>query len=116
MISLPTARLDPFSFPIGLSMVNCLDCGIPETLLSTNKILLEHKKDNFIHDTAVIDKSNLSFCTISENCYIENSDLNNVIMLAGSKVLNQKINNKIIGFDEVFHSEDLENINGRNNY
>ena len=45
----------------------CLDCGIPETLLSTNRTLLERMGDNDIHDSAIIANSKLSHCTISRN-------------------------------------------------
>jgi len=89
----------------------CLDCGIPETMLSTNKILLERKGDNSIHSSAIINDSNLKNCTISENCLINNSQLENVIVLRGGEVINQKIKNTIIGFDEKFnlaHTEELE--------
>ena len=77
-----------------------LDCGIPETLLSTNHILLERRNDNDIHVNAIINNSQLTHCTISENCYIENSELNNVIMLPGSRVTNKCLRNTILGYDE----------------
>ena len=32
-----------------LEIDSCLDCGIPETLLSTNRNLLELKNENIIH-------------------------------------------------------------------
>ncbi len=89
----------------------CLDCGIPETMLSTNKILLEKKGDNSIHSSAIINDSNLKNCTISENCLIKNSQLENVIVLRGGEVTNQKIKNTIVGFDEIFNlaqTEELE--------
>ena len=84
-----------------LEIDSCLDCGIPETLLSTNRILLGNGNDNDIHNTAIINNSHLSHCTISKNCYIENSKLENVILLAGSKVLHQNIGNTIVGYNEV---------------
>ena len=89
----------------------CLDCGIPETLLSTNKILLERKGGNSIHSSAIIKDSNLKNCTISENCLINNSHLENIIMLNGGNVKNQTIKNTIVGFDEIFNlaqTEELE--------
>ena len=84
-----------------LEVDGCLDCGIPETLLSTNHILLKRRNDNDIHNTAIINNSHLLHCTISENCHIENSELKNVIMLAGSILSNQKIENAIVGCDKV---------------
>ena len=86
----------------------CLDCGIPESLLSTNRILLKRRNDNDIHNTAIIKNSHLSHCTISKNCYIENSKMENVIMLAGSKVLHQNIENTIVGFNEVIECKGLK--------
>ena len=89
----------------------CLDCGITETLLSTNKILLEKKGGNSIHSSAIINDSNLKNCTISENCLINNSHLENVIVLRGGEVINQKIKDTIVGFDEIFNlaqTEELE--------
>ena len=85
--------------------IDCsLDCGIPETIFSTNKTLLERKEENVISNTSTIVKSKLSYCTISENCVVHNSRLHNVIMLPGSKVKNQKLENVIIGFDECLDS------------
>jgi len=81
-----------------------LDCGIPDTMSSTNRTLLERENENSIHPTAVVENSNLTYCTISENCMVINAKLANVIMLPGSKVVNQQMENKIVGFDE-----DLEN-------
>ena len=81
----------------------CLDCGIPETLLSTNKTILTRMADNSVHDSAVITNSQINNCTILENCKIENSHLENVIVLRGGKVINQKIKNTIVGFDEIFN-------------
>ena len=81
---------------------NCLDCGIPETLLSTNKELL---KENFIHTNSIIENSVLSNVTIMENCTIIDAELENVIILSGATVNNCKFSDKIIGYNEI-----LENI------
>ena len=78
----------------------CLDCGIPQTLLSTNRILLEKENENALHPSVEIDKSKIIYCTISENCRIENSHLENVIMLPGSRATNYNLDNSIVGFDE----------------
>ena len=86
----------------------CLDCGIPETMLSTNKILLERTGDNSIHPASDIKDSSLNYCTISENCQVEDSQLENVIILRGGKVINQKIKNTIVGFDEIFNLAQTE--------
>jgi glucose-1-phosphate thymidylyltransferase len=81
---------------------NCLDCGIPETLLSTNKELL---KENFIHTNSTVKNSILSSVTIMGNCTIIDAELENVIILSGATVNNCKFKDKIIGYNEI-----LENI------
>ncbi len=56
-------------------------------------------------------QSKIKNCTISENCLIKNSQLENVIVLRGGEVINQKIKNTIVGFDEIFNlaqTEELE--------
>ncbi len=82
----------------------CLDCGIPETLLDTNRILLKRTDKNSIHSGCKIKNSDLQYTTTSEDCLIENSTLFNVIMLKGSKVLNSKLTNRIIGFDTIIRN------------
>ena len=83
-----------------------LDCGIPETMFSSNQKLLEKGIGNAVHPTAIIKDSDLTHCTISENCSVINTELINVIMLPGSKVINQHIENKIVGFDECIKNGD----------
>ena len=88
----------------------CLDCGIPDTLFSTNRTLLEQGSGNAIHQTAVVENSDLTHCTISENCSVINTELTNVIMLPGSKIVNQHVEDQIVGFDECIESETPLNI------
>ena len=76
----------------------CLDCGIPETLLSTNKELLTR---NIIHKSAIVENSNLSKATIMENCTIIDTKLENIIMLPGATVKNCKLKDRIIGYNEI---------------
>ena len=78
----------------------CLDCGMPEAMLSTNQTLLDREKKNALHPSVKIDNSKIMYCTISENCRIENSHLKNVIMLPGSRVKSHDLENAIVGFDE----------------
>ena len=66
--------------------------------------------DNAIHKTAIINNSFLTHCTVSENCHVEGSKLINVIMLPGSKVLHQTIDNTIVGHDKVIDSKRVETI------
>ena len=53
----------------------------------------------------IVENSDLTHCTISENCSVINTKLTNVIMLPGSKVVNQNMTNQIVGFDENIESE-----------
>ena len=84
---------------------NCLDCGISETLLETNKVLLERKNSNAIHKNAKIKNSILINTTIMENCIIDNSELNNVIVLSGTTVKGCKLENQIIGYNQVLERQ-----------
>ena len=77
---------------------NCLDCGIPDTLLATNKELL--KNNNNIHESAVVKNSKLNATTVTENCTIINAELENVIMLPGASIKNCKFKDRIIGYNE----------------
>ncbi|MDP6852818.1 MAG: sugar phosphate nucleotidyltransferase [Candidatus Marinimicrobia bacterium] len=78
----------------------CLDCGLPETMLATNKILLKRAGESSIHTSATISDSNLVHSTISEDCTVNKASLENVIMLAGSKVSGKNLQNQIIGFQQ----------------
>ena len=88
-----------------LEIPTCLDCGIPESMCATNMALLTQGSGNAIHPSAVVTNSDLTYCTISENCNVNNAKLTNVIMLPGSKVINQHLENMIIGFDACLESE-----------
>lgn len=77
-----------------------LDCGITETMLETNQILLERGQHNWLHPSAIIENSIIDNSTIMENCVIRDAQLHNVIMLKGSQVIGTTLNNKIIGFGE----------------
>ena len=83
----------------------CLDCGIPDTILSSNRTLFDREGANAIHPLAVIENSDLTHCTISENCRVENSGLENVIMLPGSQIMNQCLDNRIVGFQEIISGD-----------
>ena len=75
-------------------------------MFSSNRKLLKEGIGNAVHPTAIIKDSDLTHCTISENCSVINTELTNVIMLPGSKVINQHIENKIVGFDECIKKGD----------
>ena len=74
-----------------------LDCGVIETMLNSNKVLLSQNSKNYISQKSIVKNSNLEYCTISDGCYIENSNLYNVILLNNTKIINQELSNKIIG-------------------
>ena len=74
----------------------CLDCGVPESILATNKYLLEKIGQSIIDSRAKIINSKIKNCTISRECYIENSNLNNVIMLSGKSIIKKKLVDIII--------------------
>ena len=83
-----------------LKIDTCMDCGVPESMLSTNLKLLEMENNNAIHSSVIIEDSDIYHCTISENCIVKDSNLKNVIMLEGSKVFNSSLEDQIIGFKE----------------
>ena len=74
----------------------CLDCGVPESILATNKHLLKKNGENIVDSRASIINSKIKNSTISRDCYIENSNLNNVIMLPGKSIINKKLVDVII--------------------
>jgi len=76
---------------------NYLDCGIVETMLSSNKVLLKQNKINDISNKSTVVNSNVKYCSISNGCRVENSKLRNVILLENTIVHNKKISNAIIG-------------------
>lgn len=83
---------------------NCLDCGIPETVFSTNKKILSRGNLNSIDSSAIIENSKLEYCSISKDCVIIDSILYNVIMLPGGRVINQKIEDKIVGLNQTIEN------------
>ena len=86
-----------------------LDDGTGEILIDARGANLENLTRDIDIDTGLDD--NPITDTILENCKIENSHLENVIVLRGGEVTNQKIKNTIVGFDEIFNlaqTEELE--------
>ncbi|MBT3251000.1 MAG: NTP transferase domain-containing protein [Candidatus Marinimicrobia bacterium] len=78
---------------------NWLDCGLKETLLTTNKYLLNN--ENYISSDAHVESSNLKSCTIGNGCSIENSNLDNVIMLDGSSAKDTSLKDEILDFNQI---------------
>jgi glucose-1-phosphate thymidylyltransferase len=94
-----------------------LDCGKPETVLDTNRYLLEHGHDNSagwqndqrviippvnIHPSATIERSVIGpFATIAEGCHITNSIVRDSVVDAGACVSDHVLANSLIGRDAV---------------
>ncbi|MDP3580558.1 MAG: sugar phosphate nucleotidyltransferase [Ignavibacteria bacterium] len=90
------------------------DCGKSETLLSTNKYILQTKGTNrnvkgstiidpvFISDSAIVVDSVIGpFATISENCVVKESIIKNSILSPSSQVEKTMLDNSIIGMNAV---------------
>jgi glucose-1-phosphate thymidylyltransferase len=90
------------------------DCGKSETLLSTNKYILQTKGTNrnikgctiidpvFISDSAtVIDSIIGPFTTISEHCIVKESIIKNSILSPSSQVERSMLDNSIIGMNAI---------------
>lgn len=84
-----------------------LDCGKPETLLETNKYLLEHGKHKIIPTThSVINHP----VYIEDGVSITNSVIGpNVSIAKGAIIKNSVISNTIIGEDAIIENAVLEN-------
>lgn len=96
-----------------------LDCGTAQTVLETNRYLLEHGHDNSgdwrnnhcvvvppvnIHPTAKILNSVIGpYATIGEGCYIESSVVRESIVEAGAEVVDHVLAKSLIGRDAVLH-------------
>ena len=90
------------------------DCGKSETLLSTNKYILQTKGTNrnvkgstiidpvFISDSAIVVDSVIGpFATISEHCVVNESIIKNSILSPSSQVERSMLDNSIIGMNAV---------------
>lgn len=90
------------------------DCGKSETLLSTNRFLLESKGTNrkvngnviidpvFISENAIVKNSVIGpYTTISENCIVEESIIKNSILSPNAKVEKSMLDNSIIGMNAI---------------
>ena len=94
-----------------------LDCGKPETVLETNRYLLEHGHDNsalwqndgrviippvHIHTSAKIERSVIGpYATIAEGCQIVDSVVSDSVVDAGAYVTHHVLANSLIGRDAV---------------
>lgn len=101
-----------------------LDCGKPETLLESNRFLLERAKDNhlfiegcviippvFIHPTAKIRHSVIGpYVSVAENCVITDSIIKDSVINSNSVLHNTMLSLSLIG-DSVQLSGQLQKLN-----
>ncbi|UCH64110.1 MAG: nucleotidyltransferase family protein [Fidelibacterota bacterium] len=73
-----------------------LDCGSLETLLSTNRHLLEDQGGQFIHPEAIVERSIVRLGSIMENCRVVDSTLDGCIVLPGARLEQCHISNEIV--------------------
>ena len=62
------------------------DCGSPETLLATNRYLLQQQGESFIHPEATTSNSTIRNTSVMESCTVNNSIIDNSIILPGAKL------------------------------
>lgn len=101
-----------------------LDCGKPETLLQTNRFLLERAKGNHIfiegcviippvsiHKTAEVTHSVIGpYVSVAENCKITNSIIKNSVINPNSVLNNTMLEESLVG-DEVMLTGQLQKMN-----
>jgi glucose-1-phosphate thymidylyltransferase len=96
-------------------VTNWLDCGTPDTVLETNRHLLDHGHDNSgqftqpgvmiippvnIHPTAKIVNSIIGpHTTVAAGCHIEHSIIRNTIIDSGAEVVHSLLDQSLIGRD-----------------
>jgi glucose-1-phosphate thymidylyltransferase len=76
-----------------------LDCGTQETLLETNKYLLEGLGGEFIHPDASVQQSTVRSSSIMENCIVKDSIIENSIVLPGARMEKCLIRDEIVEED-----------------
>ena len=91
-----------------------LDAGLPETVLSTNRHLLDHGRDNtneatkregvtihppvYIHPSAEISDSTIGpYTSIGSGCTVSGSSVENSILEKGARIKDAKLKESIIG-------------------
>lgn len=86
-----------------------LDCGVPRTILETNRIILSELGASAVSEDAAIVNSVINNSHISDGCIVENATLDNVIMLDGGRVCNVQLENQIIGFEQTVKGPQTDN-------
>ncbi len=91
-----------------------LDAGLPETVLETNRFLLEHNRDNsaevakregvqvtapvYVHPSAVLEDAQIGpGVSIGRDCVVRGSRLTDCVMEAGAEVHNSDLHDSMIG-------------------
>lgn len=77
-----------------------LDCGTKESLLATNSYLLQKIGGKYVHPESTIVDSTLRLSSVMEHCYIINCELENTIVLPGTKLVDRQVKNEIIEVEE----------------
>lgn len=91
-----------------------LDAGVPETVLHTNRHLLDNGRDNsaeaakragveikppvFIHPSAKVEQSTIGpHVSIGRDCHVQGSHIKNSILEAGAQVSNSELRASLLG-------------------
>lgn len=72
------------------------DCGTPETLVATNRYLLQQLGESFIHAEATTKNSTIRHSSVMEGCTVTNSIIDNSILLPGAKLDKCNIRDEIV--------------------
>ncbi len=98
-----------------------MDAGLPETLLETNRYLLQHGRDNsseaarpgvaiippvFIHPNAKVENSVIGpFVSLGEDCSLKRVIVRNSILDEGANVQSIVLENSLLGKDVQIHGQ-----------
>lgn len=76
-----------------------LDCGTPETLLTTNSYLLQKAGAAYIHPSASVERSTIRFSSVGAGCTVRGSTVNNCILLPGAHLEDCVLHDEIVPAD-----------------
>ena len=72
------------------------DCGTPETMLETNRYLLQKSGGSFIHPEAATGNSTIRNSSVMEGCVVQGSVLDNCIVLPGAALEKCSVRDEIV--------------------